>query len=135
MFPQSRHTFSLFPHCPDYLKPPPPTFLLSVNITYHTATLLWSIPSEAAINDTYTVLYWGLHSPDSVLLYNDNVHSDIDQMMQASISGLVSGVLYQWSIEAKNSMASSQSTIANFTTASYGRETVLYYTTLINYVQ
>ena len=95
--------------------------LLSVNITFHTATLLWRIPVEAAINDTYTVVYWQHDNPNSTLVHNGSEEIDfVEQLMKATIVGLIPGVLYEWRVEARNAITSSQSAISNFTTARYG---------------
>jgi hypothetical protein len=105
---------------PDHLKPVSPAPLWSVNITFHTATLLWRVPAEAALNDTYAVVYWEYDNPNVTLVHDTSVEIGfVESLMKTTIVGLVSGVLYEWSVEARNEITSVQSVTSNFTTVHY----------------
>jgi hypothetical protein len=105
----------------DHLKPVSPAPLWSVNITFHTATLLWRVPAEAALNDTYAVVYWEYDNPNVTLVHDTSVEIGfVESLMKTTIVGLVSGVLYEWSVEARNEITSVQSVTSNFTTVHYG---------------
>lgn len=105
---------------PDDLKPASPELLLSVNITFHTATLMWMVPAEASENDTYTVLYWAHGNPNITVVHNSSVEATIGHVQLAIISGLEPGTFYQWIIETNNSVSASHSLPSNFTTARPG---------------
>ena len=106
--------------CSDYLKPALPVVLLSVNITFHTATLLWGIPAEAGDNDVYKVFYWEYDNPNDTLVHNTTVVSAVcDKILQTTVTGLQPGALYLWGVEVKNSVTSSRSVMSNFTMMSY----------------
>ena len=106
---------------PDDLKPASPELLLSVNITFHTATVMWTMPAEASENDTYTVLYWTRSNPNITLVHNSSVEATIGHMRLAIISGLEPGTPYQWIIETDNLASFSHSLPSNFTTARPGK--------------
>ena len=95
--------------------------LVSINITFHAATVLWSVPAEAAVNDTYAVLYWEYDNPNVTLVHNTSVEIDsVERLMKTIVVGLAPGVLYEWSVEARNAITSSQSATSHFTTLNYG---------------
>lgn len=104
-------------HSPDFLQPKPPVVLLAVNVTFHTATLLWGGSSEASLNVTYTVRYWTHSSPDEVL--STNVQS-VDRVLQTTVVALSPGETYQWSVEVVDTSGSTRSLTSNFSTLSYG---------------
>lgn len=88
--------------------------LLAVNVTFHSATLLWGGPS---LNSTYTVRYWAHDSPDEV--QSANVQS-VDHMLRTTVVALSPGETYQWSVEVVNTVGSIRSLTSNFSTLSYG---------------
>ena len=105
------------PFSPDFLQPQPPAVLLAVNVTFHSATLLWGKPSEEPLNVTYTVRYWTQDSPDE--MQSTNVQS-VDHMLQTTVVALSPGQTYQWSVEVVNTLGSTRSLTSNFSTLSYG---------------
>ena len=105
------------PFSPDFLQPQPPAVLLAVNVTFHSATLLWGKPSEEPLNVTYTVCYWTQDSPDE--MQSTNVQS-VDHTLQTTVVALSPGQTYQWSVEVVNTLGSTRSLTSNFSTLSYG---------------
>lgn len=107
-------------YLPDTVKPASPKLLLSFNITFHTATLLWTVPAEVSENDSYTILYWNLNNPNVTLAHNVSEEGVMDHVILATITGLESGTLYQWTIETNNLVTTSRSLPSNFSTVSPG---------------
>lgn len=105
------------PFSSDFLQPQPPAVLLAVNVTFHTATLLWGKPSEEPLNVTYTVQYWTQDSPDEI--QSTNVQS-VDHTLQTTVMALSPGQAYQWNVEVVNTLGSTRSLTSNFSTLSYG---------------
>ena len=105
-------------HPPGYSQPAAPIALLATDVTFHTATLLWGIPTDTAANDTYTIIYWEY---GTTLTRNvSTVHRAGEQFAKTFLTSLEAGVLYVWLVEASNGRAVSQSGISNFSTLSYG---------------
>jgi hypothetical protein len=99
---------------PDYPEPVAPALLLAVDLTFHTATLLWAVPAEAGPNQTYTVLYWGYGEPNTSLSLD--VSGGSGEVVEAVLTGLGPGLAYQWAVEATSGDTSAQSALHSFTT-------------------
>jgi hypothetical protein len=104
---------------PDYPEPVAPALLLAVDLTFHTATLLWAVPAEAGPNQTYTVLYWGYGEPNTSLSLD--VSGGSGEVVEAVLTGLGPGLAYQWAVEATSGDTSAQSALHSFTTPDLGK--------------
>lgn len=104
---------------PGNSQPAQPIALLSSDVTFHTATLLWGIPPDSAANITYTVVYWELGTTPTHNLSTG--HGAGDLLVKTVVAGLEAGSVYVWQVEASNGRTVSQSATSNFTTLSYGK--------------
>ena len=96
--------------------------LLAVELTFHTATLLWSVSPETrdATNLTYSVIYWEYEEPHTSLSHNVSLDEGTGQTVRVTLTGLCPGILYQWRVEARTETTNSQSVVSNFSTVAAG---------------
>ena len=113
-------------HSADHPRPVLPSILLAVDLAFHTATLLWTLPPQSEAKDTanpnYTVVYWDHSDPNTTISHT--VSQDLvgsgQQSVRVTLTNLAPGVLYQWTVEATIHTVTTASVVSNFSTTAVG---------------
>ena len=106
------------------MSPEPPVDLLTYDVTTHSATVSWTVPTIAFTPETYVVHYGT--SMDILDSTSDPIpelssFTAINNNISITLTDLIPNTMYFYYINSTNSVGSNLSQVANFTTEIEGR--------------
>ena len=104
--------------------PQQPTELTHTGITFDSATIQWLVNAISYTPETYTIYYGtsqvSLQESTNVMVEGTTDITAITQMYSKIVIGLEESTTYYYQIVAENSVGSTESAIAEFTTPTQG---------------